>query len=70
MSTSPAMQLNEKGQCPVCLKKPLVYKRDHMKFCARCHRHFEIVSGEQIDGWAWKQVAPGMFEDQYAELKK
>jgi hypothetical protein len=58
-------RLNEKGQCPVCEKKPLVYKRDRMKFCARCDRSFNIETGEQIGNWAWKQVSPDSFEHQY-----
>ena len=55
-------RLNEKDQCPICKKKPLVYKRDHMKFCGRCHRAFNIETGEQIENWFWKQVSPDSFE--------
>jgi transposase-like protein len=57
--------LNEKGQCPVCRRKPLVYKRDHMKFCARCHRAFGIETGKQIENWGWRQASPDSFEYQY-----
>jgi hypothetical protein len=55
-------QLNEKGQCPVCKRKPLVYKRDNMKWCARCGRSFNIETGEQIGNWRWKQITPDSFE--------
>ena len=54
--------LNDKGQCPACKRKPLVYKRDYMKFCARCHRSFNIETGEQIENWGWKRVSPDSFE--------
>lgn len=33
-----AFSLNEKGQCPSCRIKPLVYKRPPRKFCHRCDR--------------------------------
>jgi transposase-like protein len=57
--------LNEKGQCPVCMRKPLVYKRDHVKFCARCNRNFNIETGEQVENWGWRQVSPDSFEYRY-----
>jgi hypothetical protein len=70
MNMSMARQLNENGQCPDCMKRPLVYKREQMKFCARCHRQFDIVSGKQVDNWAWKQITPGMFEDRRIEPRR
>jgi ribosomal protein L37AE/L43A len=56
-------RLNEKGQCPFCGRKPLVYKARRIKFCARCDREFDIESGEQKENWAWRQTAPGIFEE-------
>jgi hypothetical protein len=49
------VHLNEKGQCPVCKRKPLIYKREKYKFCSRCNRSFDIETGEQMDNWAWRQ---------------
>jgi transposase-like protein len=65
MMIEPKQCLNEKGQCPTCKRKPLVYKRDHMKFCARCHRSFDIETGEQIENWGWKRLSSDSFEYQY-----
>ena len=48
-----ANRLNTKGQCPVCLVKPLVYKREPHYFCSRCDRAFDLHSGVQLDNWAW-----------------
>lgn len=48
------VRLNEKGQCPECLVKPLIYKRDRRKFCDRCDRSFDIESGIHVDNWAWR----------------
>jgi hypothetical protein len=56
------MQLNEKGQCPECKRKPLVYKREKTKFCSCCARHFHIDTGEQIENWAWIETEPGIFK--------
>jgi transposase-like protein len=54
--------LNERGQCPICKRKPTVYKRKHYKFCARCNRSFDIETGEQVENWAYKKVGPLSFE--------
>ena len=54
--------LNNIGQCPACEKKPLIYKRRHMKFCSRCFRQFDIDTGKQNENWAWKSVGPFMFQ--------
>lgn len=51
--------LNEKGQCPVCERKPLVYKRKNKKFCAECYREFALDTGEQIENWAWERSGSG-----------
>jgi hypothetical protein len=51
------LKLDEQGRCPHCLVKPLVYKRNHQKFCHRCDRAFDIHTGEQVDNWAWRKVS-------------
>lgn len=48
------MKLNNKGQCPICLVKPLVYKREQKCFCSRCDRTFELGTGEWIANFAWQ----------------
>lgn len=48
-----AVKLNDKGQCPACLRKPLTYKRDRFYSCIKCHRHFDLCTGMQIESWAW-----------------
>ncbi len=48
------MKLNEKGQCPVCLIKPLIYKREGKKFCHRCARDFSLATGEWIANFSWQ----------------
>lgn len=61
------MKLNDKSQCPECLIKPLVYKRnngpDHppQKFCPRCSRSFNLETGEQQNNWAWRRGSNGEF---------
>jgi hypothetical protein len=40
-------KLNDKGQCPICKIKPLVYKREGCKFCLRCNRDYNINTNEQ-----------------------
>lgn len=47
------MQLNNKGQCPVCLIKPLTYKKDGYYFCHRCNRSFSMLTGEWIRNAHW-----------------
>lgn len=55
------MRLNDKGQCPACLKKPRVYKRKPhpMLFCARCGAEYDPVTYEQRDNFAWHQNISG-----------
>ena len=48
------MKLNVKGQCPTCLVKPIVYKKNPHKFCCRCDRSFNLETGEQMENWAWQ----------------
>lgn len=54
------MKLDAKGRC--CGRKPIDYKgggwnspRKPMKFCDRCCREFDRVTGEQTANWAWRQ---------------
>lgn len=50
------MKINDKGQCPACLIKPMVYKRpNHRLWCHRCARQFDPATGEQEDNWAWSK---------------
>jgi len=65
--TEPKQYLNEKGQCPICKRKPLVYKRRHKKFCTGCMRDFDLETGEQIENLAWAQVSPNSFEYLYGK---
>lgn len=59
------MKLDEKGRC--CGRKPVDYKGGAWnsplhpeKFCTRCNRAYDRVTGEQIDNWAhWKCPACG-----------
>lgn len=47
------MKLTEKGQCPICKVKPLVYKRPTMHyFCIRCDREYG-ADGKFQPNWAW-----------------
>jgi hypothetical protein len=56
------MKLTDKGQCPVCLIKPLRYKRDGgQHYCHRCCRAFNLETGQQIPNWAWLLSADGEF---------
>lgn len=54
------MKLDEKGRCPECAIKPLVYKKAHgpghprQKFCHRCCRSYDLETGQQQANWAWK----------------
>lgn len=51
------MKLDEKGRC--CGRKPIDYKGSWRgpahKFCARCDRAYDRITGEQIENWAWKK---------------
>jgi hypothetical protein len=60
------MRLNEKRRCSVCERKPLVYKRYGYRFCTRCCRAFHIETGEQVENFGWRQIAPGVFEPRSA----
>ena len=47
-------KLDEHGRC--CGRKPLVYKRRKMLFCARCDAEFNEETLEQQPNWAWQLV--------------
>ncbi len=56
------MKLDSDGRC--CGRKPLVYKRPPAhKYCTRCDRAYDSVTGEQLVNWAWEADArfPGGF---------
>lgn len=54
----PAQTLNRQGQC--CGRKPLVYKRQRMLFCARCDRQYDIYPPyAQQANWAYSRVDYG-----------
>jgi transposase-like protein len=51
-------ELNEKGQCPVCKKKPITYKTTRgvpfpQYFCCRCHRAYDLTTKKQRENWAY-----------------
>ncbi len=61
------MKLDSEGRC--CGRKPLVYltgrftgSEGPQRFCPRCDRAFNLVTGEQIENWAWKKNAQGEFQ--------
>lgn len=56
-----APALDERGRC--CGRKPLHYKGGSwrspahpMKFCDRCNREFDPLTGAQRDNWAWCRI--------------
>lgn len=56
-------KLDAKGRC--CGRKPLDYKRGLLtpsskphKFCTRCDREYDRVTGEQTENWAHRKC-PG-----------
>jgi hypothetical protein len=55
----PARHLDEKGRCCGC--KASVYKRKHIRFCFRCHRSYDYVTGEQVEDWSWVKTSDGQF---------
>lgn len=55
----PALHLNDGGQCPNCLRKPLPYKRERRWFCDNCCRAYRMESGEQVENWAWLTHSSG-----------
>jgi transposase-like protein len=59
-------KLNKKGQCPICLIKPIIYKGqrcEKQKFCHRCSRSYDIDTGLQRENWAYKKNPDGNFID-------
>lgn len=59
----PAKALDERGRC--CGRKPIEYRREPHKFCPRCDRAFDSVTGEQIGNWAYTRDADGTFTPKY-----
>lgn len=53
------LQINERGQCPPCGRKPLVYRRRGFLFCCRCDRAYDLATGAQIPNWAWEPDGSG-----------
>lgn len=53
-NTPAVASLDEKGRC--CGRKPIIYKRPRPGhyYCCRCHRHFNLETGIQVENWAWK----------------
>jgi hypothetical protein len=45
----PPQTLDEKGRC--CGRKPLPYKRDGLRACLRCSRHYHLTENRMVDGW-------------------
>jgi len=60
------MELNEKGQCPVCKRKPRPYKRQGMLLCIDCNRQYDINTHEQQENFAWIKDESGEWVDVYA----
>jgi hypothetical protein len=58
------MELNDKGQCPCCGRKPLVYKRKRIRFCSRCDREYELSTPQQRPNFAWKKLPDGSWVEQ------
>jgi hypothetical protein len=55
------LRINEKGQCPVCLRKPLRYtgrqrRTERQFFCCKCDRSFNLDTGVQMENFAWKKM--------------
>ncbi|MHA4730647.1 hypothetical protein [Ensifer adhaerens] len=47
------LDLNSKGQCPHCLKKPLKYKRQGYRVCIRCGAQFRLTEPNFICWSSW-----------------
>ena len=45
--------LNIKGQCPICDRKPLIYKKDQIYYCTRCDRAFDLNTKKMIENYFW-----------------
>ena len=58
------MKLNDRGQCPNCLVKPISYRRPARHFCHRCCRAFDM-DGDQMENWAWITTGNGAFIPNY-----
>jgi len=56
---APKQRLNDKGQCPVCKRKLIVYKRDRKLFCPLCDRTYSMETLEQTPNNIWKEIDGG-----------
>jgi hypothetical protein len=58
------MPLDDKGRC--CGRKPMKYVGKYTlggphRFCPRCDRAYSLAATDQIENWAWAEIAPGVF---------
>jgi hypothetical protein len=60
MIVTAAKTLNDRGQC--CGRKPIVYKRPHHLYCARCNASFSPETNKQIPNWAYYRLDEERFE--------
>jgi hypothetical protein len=66
-------RLDDNGRC--CGKKPLHYKGGwqsngkSMKFCDRCAREYDPITGEQRENWAWVKRDDGWERVTHAHAK-
>lgn len=64
------MKLNERGQCPACKRKPLIYKSDWKLCCLRCGRYYDPITEEQMENYQWKRNADGEWVEDYDESRR
>jgi hypothetical protein len=70
MTMTQVVQLNEKGQCPACLKKPRPYRRQNMFACLRCGREFNMETRVQQANYFWSLDENGKWKEKSSELSK
>ena len=46
--------INQFGQCPNCLRKPIPYRRQGRLYCPKCNREYDMERGHQTENWAWE----------------
>lgn len=47
----PPQVLDKKGRC--CGRKPSPYKREGMRACLRCSRHYHLTENRMVSSWAY-----------------
>jgi len=47
------LEINDKGQCPICKIQPLVYKRLKLYYCHRCGRNYGLEDGVMMESSEW-----------------